>query len=93
MPTLTSEQLGWQSEWCRKRVVQKAGGAESGWTTAAGAVGNGVDLAYFVVVELARSFGFPCKNGGAESLRDFRYALTPRHLRQWGWQAIQESPG
>jgi len=40
---------------------------------------NGVDLTYFLVAELAKSFGFPCKNGGAESLGDFRYSLSPRH--------------
>ena len=40
---------------------------------------NGVDLTNFLVAEVAKSFGFPCKNGGAESLGDFRYALSPRH--------------
>jgi len=34
---------------------------------------NGVNLTYFLVAELARSFGFPFKNRGAESLGDFRY--------------------
>ncbi|GEM_PF-3212403 len=38
-----------------------------------------MDLTNFLVAELAKSFGFPCKNGDAESLGDFRYALSPRH--------------
>ena len=46
-----------------------------------GARGNGVDLTYFLVGELAKSFGFPCKKWAAESLGDFRYGLSPRHLR------------
>ena len=41
---------------------------------------NGVDLRNFLVAELARSFGFALKNQGAESLGDFRYGLSPRHL-------------
>jgi len=41
---------------------------------------GGVDLTHFVVAKLARSFGFPCKNWGAESPGDFRYVLSPR---QW----------
>jgi len=32
---------------------------------------RGID---FFVAELARRFGFPCKNGGAESPGDFRYS-------------------
>ncbi len=41
---------------------------------------KGVDLTYFLVAELAKSFGFPCKNEGSESLGDFRYTLSPRHF-------------
>jgi len=35
-----------------------------------------VDLTYFLVAELARSLGFPCKNGAAESPGDFCYNLS-----------------
>jgi len=45
-------------------------------SVAAGLESNGVDLSNFLVAELAKSFGFPFKNRGAESLDDFRYALS-----------------
>jgi len=51
-----------------------------------------VDLAYFLVAELAKSFGFPCKNGAAESLGDFRYGLSPRHLIQTRWNFAGRRP-
>jgi len=57
-----------------------SGGVSAEAAEAAGKVTvNGVDLTYFLVVEVARGFGFPGKNQGAESLGDFRYALSPRH--------------
>ena len=39
---------------------------------------RGLNVYFFFVAELARSFGFPCKNLGAESLGDFRYGFKKR---------------
>jgi hypothetical protein len=35
-------------------------------------------LKHFLVAKLVKSFDFPCENGVAESLGDFRYSLSPR---------------